>query len=81
MVSATLWARIVAAFRWFTPGWATPRSNLVYRKTTRSFNPMMATAGRVTVAEVEHLVQPGGSIRPHHHAGVTSNASCTFPTR
>jgi 3-oxoacid CoA-transferase subunit A len=33
--------------------------NLVYRKTARNFNPVMATAGRVTVAEVEHLVQPG----------------------
>jgi 3-oxoacid CoA-transferase subunit A len=33
--------------------------NLVYRKTTRNFNPMMAAAGRVTVAEVEHLVEPG----------------------
>ena len=33
--------------------------NLVYRKTARNFNPMMATAGRVTVAEVEHLVKPG----------------------
>ena len=33
--------------------------NLVYRKTARNFNPMMATAARVTVAEVEHLVQPG----------------------
>jgi 3-oxoacid CoA-transferase subunit A len=33
--------------------------NLVYRKTTRNFNPMIATAGRVTVAEVEHLVDPG----------------------
>src|SRR5262245_20058651 len=32
--------------------------NLVYRKTARNFNPMMATAGKVTVAEVEHLVQP-----------------------
>src|SRR5690349_23513839 len=30
--------------------------NLVYRKTARNFNPMMATAGRVTVAEAEHLV-------------------------
>ncbi|HMD65715.1 MAG TPA: CoA transferase subunit A, partial [Stellaceae bacterium] len=29
--------------------------NLVYRKTARNFNPVMATAGRVTVAEVEHL--------------------------
>ena len=33
--------------------------NLIYRKTARNFNPMMATAGRITIAEVEHLVQPG----------------------
>jgi 3-oxoacid CoA-transferase subunit A len=33
--------------------------NLVYRKTARNFNPPMATAGKVTIAEVEHLVQPG----------------------
>jgi 3-oxoacid CoA-transferase subunit A len=33
--------------------------NLVYRKTARNFNPVMATAGEVTVAEVEHLVEPG----------------------
>jgi 3-oxoacid CoA-transferase subunit A len=33
--------------------------NLIYRKTARNFNPMMATAGKVTVAEVEHLVEPG----------------------
>ena len=33
--------------------------NLVYRKTSRNFSPMMATAGRVTIAEVEHLVEPG----------------------
>lgn len=33
--------------------------NLVYRKTARNFNPMMATAARVTVAEVEQLVAPG----------------------
>jgi 3-oxoacid CoA-transferase subunit A len=33
--------------------------NLVYRKTARNFNPMMATAGKVTVAEVERLVAPG----------------------
>src|ERR1044071_3703037 len=39
--------------------------NLVYRKTARNFNPMMATAGKVTVAEVEHLVQPG-DINPDH---------------
>ena len=33
--------------------------NLVYRKTARNFNPMMATAAIVTIAEVEHLVEPG----------------------
>ena len=33
--------------------------NLVYRKTARNFNPNMATAGRVTLAEVEELVEPG----------------------
>ena len=33
--------------------------NLVYRKTARNFNPMMATAGRITIAEVEELVEPG----------------------
>lgn len=33
--------------------------NLTYRKTARNFNPIMATAGRITVAEVEHLVEPG----------------------
>lgn len=33
--------------------------NLVYRKTARNFNPVMATAGKMTVAEVEHLVEPG----------------------
>jgi 3-oxoacid CoA-transferase subunit A len=39
--------------------------NLVYRKTARNFNPMMATASEITVAEVEHLVQPG-DIDPDH---------------
>jgi 3-oxoacid CoA-transferase subunit A len=33
--------------------------NLVYRKTARNFNPVMATAAKVTMAEVEHLVEPG----------------------
>src|SRR5271170_3605729 len=39
--------------------------NLVYRKTARNFNPPMATAGKVTVAEVENLVEPG-KIDPDH---------------
>ena len=33
--------------------------NLIYRKTARNFNPMMATAGKITVTEVEQLVEPG----------------------
>ena len=48
--------RLVHAWKGDTEG------NLVYRKTARNFNPMMATAGKVTVAEVEHLVQPAKSI-------------------
>jgi 3-oxoacid CoA-transferase subunit A len=39
--------------------------NLVYRKTARSFSPMMATAARITIAEVERLVEPG-AIDPDH---------------
>ncbi len=39
--------------------------NLVYRRTARNFNPPMATAAKVTVAEVEHLVQPG-DLDPDH---------------
>ncbi|HEY2531120.1 MAG TPA: CoA transferase subunit A [Xanthobacteraceae bacterium] len=52
---------IVHAYRGDTEG------NLAYRKTARNFNPPMATAGKVTVAEVEHLVQPG-DINPDHIA-------------
>jgi 3-oxoacid CoA-transferase A subunit len=44
----------------FVKAWKGDRfGNLVYRRTTRNFNPMMATAGRITLAEVEHLVEPG----------------------
>jgi 3-oxoacid CoA-transferase subunit A len=50
---------IVHAFKGDTEG------NLVYRKTARNFNPMMATAAKITVAEVEHLVEPG-EIDPDH---------------
>ena len=50
----------------FVKAWKGDRAgNLVYRKTARNFNPMMATAGKVTVAEVEHLVQPG-DLNPDH---------------
>ena len=50
---------IVHAYQGDTEG------NLVYRKTARNFNPMMATAAEVTVAQVEHLVEPG-TIDPDH---------------
>ncbi len=41
--------------------------NLVYRKTARNFNPMMATAGKVTVAEVEEIVEVGELDPDHIH--------------
>src|ERR1700758_4007261 len=44
----------------FIKAWKGDRwGNLVYRKTARNFNPMMATAAKVTIAEVEHLVDVG----------------------
>ena len=44
----------------FVKAWKGDRlGNLVYRKTSRNFNPVMATAARHTVAEVEELVEPG----------------------
>ncbi|HYG99922.1 MAG TPA: CoA transferase subunit A [Terriglobales bacterium] len=51
------WLRADFAFvkAWKGDKWG----NLVYRKTARNFNPMMATAAAVTIAEVEHLVEVG----------------------
>ena len=50
----------------FVKAWKGDRlGNLVYRKTSRNFNPMMATAARITIAEVEELVEVG-SIDPDH---------------
>src|SRR5437667_5757889 len=50
----------------FVKAWKGDRlGNLVYRRTARNFNPVMATAARVTIAEVEDLVEPGG-IDPDH---------------
>ncbi len=44
----------------FVHAWRGDRlGNLVYRRTARNFNPVMATAARVTIAEVEQLVEPG----------------------
>jgi len=39
--------------------------NLIYKGTARNFNPMMATAGKITIAEVEELV-PAGELDPNH---------------
>ena len=50
----------------FVKAWKGDRvGNLVYRRTARNFNPVMATAARVTIAEVEELVEPG-QIDPDH---------------
>ena len=46
---------------------ADPFGNLVFRKTARNFNPMMATAGKITVAEVEELVNYGELDPDHVH--------------
>jgi 3-oxoacid CoA-transferase subunit A len=50
----------------FVRAWKGDRvGNLLYRRTARNFNPVMATAATVTIAEVEQLVEPGG-IDPDH---------------
>ena len=50
----------------FVKAWKGDRvGNLVYRKTARNFNPLMATAARMTIAEVEELVEPG-ALDPDH---------------
>jgi 3-oxoacid CoA-transferase A subunit len=50
----------------FVKAWKGDRhGNLVYRRTARNFNPVMATAARTTIAEVEQLVEPG-DIDPDH---------------
>jgi len=50
----------------FVKAWKGDRmGNMVYRMSARNFNPIAATAGNVTLAEVEHLVQPG-EIDPDH---------------
>ena len=56
---------IVKAWKGDTEG------NLVYKATARNFNPMMATAGKITIAEVEELV-PAGSLYPNeiHSPGI-----------
>ncbi|TDR89045.1 CoA transferase subunit A [Enterovirga rhinocerotis] len=56
-----LWADLAVIHAWK----GDTEGNLVYRKTARNFNPMMATAATATVAQVENLVQPG-EIDPDH---------------
>nr|WP_294503846.1 CoA transferase subunit A [uncultured Rhodopila sp.] len=56
-----LWADLAIVHAWK----ADPEGNLIYRMTARNFNPIMATAASMVVAEVEELVPPGG-IDPDH---------------
>jgi 3-oxoacid CoA-transferase subunit A len=52
----------------FVKAWKGDRAgNLIYRKTARNFNPMMATAAKITIAEVEHLVEIGELDGDHIH--------------
>ena len=46
---------------------ADPTGNLVFRKTARNFNPDVATAGRITIVEVEELVETGALDPDHIH--------------
>jgi 3-oxoacid CoA-transferase subunit A len=64
--------RALAADFAFVKAWkGDPAGNLVYRRTARNFNPVMATAARFTIAEVEQLVE-SGDIDPHlvHTPGI-----------
>lgn len=65
----------------FVKAWKGDRwGNLVYRKTSRNFNPMMATAAQYTIAEVEQLVELG-ELRPDevHTPGIYINAILQGP--
>src|SRR3974390_500651 len=50
---------LTADFGFFKAGQGDREGNLIYRKTARNFNPMMATAAKITIAEVEHLGDVG----------------------
>lgn len=53
----------------FVKAWkGEPLGNLVYRKTARNFNPLAATAGRITIAEVEQMVEVGALDPDEIHA-------------
>ena len=72
-----LWADVALVHAWK----ADTEGNLVYRKTARNFNPMMATAATVTIAEVEHFV-PAGTFDPDqiHTPGVFVKRIVHAPT-
>ena len=61
LMERSLWADLAIVHAWKSDR----EGNLVYRKTARNFNPMMATAATMVVAEVEHLVE-NGAIDPDH---------------
>ncbi len=73
-----LWADLALVHAWK----ADTEGNLVYRKTARNFNPMMATAATTTVVEVEHLVE-AGEIEPDqiHTPGIYVNRIVHSPMR
>ena len=66
----------------FIKAWKGDRwGNLIYRKTARNFNPMMATAADYVIAEVEHLVEPGQLEPDHVHTpGIFIDAIFQGPT-
>ena len=68
--------------RWSRRGRATPRAISIYRKTARNFNPNMATAGRVTVAEVEDPGRrPASSIRTRSTRPASSSRASSTAAR
>ena len=63
---------IVKAWKGDTAG------NLIYRETARNFNPMMATAGKTTLVEVEQIVQPGElDAAGVHTPGIYVDSACS----
>ena len=64
--ATTSWRRGLFADLAIIHAWkADPEGNLVYRMTARNFNPVMATAAKITVAQVEEMVEPG-ALDPDH---------------
>ncbi len=59
-------------------GWkADTLGNVIYRKTAQNFNPMMAAAGKITIVEVEELVEPG-ELDPHESIPRASTSSALW---